>query len=74
MLPAVLIPEAANAIDDVAILLEDGAGNEPANPSRCERLAKNLLLSMKILLVALPVLSRASSPPPPSGWRLDAGS
>jgi hypothetical protein len=56
MLPAVLIPEAANAIDDVAIMLEDGAGNEPANPSRCKRLAKNLLLGTKILLWALPVL------------------
>jgi hypothetical protein len=42
----VLTPEAATAIDDVAILLQEGAGNEPANPSRCERLVKILLVGI----------------------------
>jgi hypothetical protein len=58
-MPVALTPADASAIEDVAIMLH-GAGNQPANPSRCERLVKSsmeiLLVGMKILLVALPVL------------------
>jgi hypothetical protein len=50
--PVALTPAAASAFGDVVIMLDE-PGDQPANPSRCERLGK---FSMRFLLVALPVL------------------